>query len=374
MSTGRVRPFREDDIPAVADIFEKVFRKDKKPAEESLKDYFRQVYFENPWRDPELPSLVYEAESNVRGFLGVLPMRLSSRGQTYWAAIGGNFMVDPTERDPFGGIQILKNFFGGKQDISMTDTGNEKARKMWEGLGGVTSPAYSMHWIRMLRPLRLGMSFLRQKKALMPVEWLGRPFASVIDRLLARSINTPLKLLSSEKERSELTDQELLGVLDRLSRKGMLSPSYDFNSLTWFIRKAEEKKVFGSLLKRAVREKDGSIAGWFLYYPNPGGIGQVLQFGSLRRSVDEVLDALLEDAWSNGSIALVGRAEPRDIKVFSSRNCLFFHRSNYFLMHSANAALIQAIQSGKANLSRMEGDWWTRFQGDTFEEELKPIS
>ncbi len=364
--SDRVRPFTQDDIPALADMFENVFRQSEKPAEQSLKEYFRMVYFENPWRDKDFPSLVFEADRVIRGFLGVLPIKISHRGNSHWAAVGGNFMVDPSVKNPFAGIQILKNFFGGKQDISMTDTGNEKARKMWEGLGGVTSPAYSMHWIRILRPLRFGMSFFRKGAARLPVKLLGDPIASLVDPLISRGLQTPFKVGPSGMQTRKLSMEGLLDGLKHLAGHGGISPDYDKNSLAWFVHRAEEKKVFGDLKKTAVWE-NGSMAGWFLYYPNPGAVGQVLQFGSLRKSTGGVLDALLEDAWKSGSTALIGRAEPRDLKEFSLRNCFFFHRSNYFLMHSTNDALIQAIQSGNANLSRLEGDWWTRFQSDKFD-------
>jgi hypothetical protein len=114
--------------------------------------------------------------------------------------------------------------------------------------------------------------------------------------------------------------------------------------------------------------EDEAMAGWFLFYPNRGGIGQVLQIGAVSGSIRLVLGHLFKEASENGSLAVMGRMEPKYMKELTEEYCFDFHRSNYLLVHSINVEMLNAVHSGDAFLTRLEGEWWTRFQGDSFED------
>src|ERR1700736_1707193 len=78
--TAQVRACSPDDMPAVAGLFQRTFRSARRAAPASLTAYLRELYFEHPWRDPALASKVFVADGAVRGFIGILPLRLAFRG------------------------------------------------------------------------------------------------------------------------------------------------------------------------------------------------------------------------------------------------------------------------------------------------------
>ena len=54
-----VRSFTREDVPIVADLFVKIFRRTEGHAPKELLEYFERIYFHNPWYTEALPSLVY---------------------------------------------------------------------------------------------------------------------------------------------------------------------------------------------------------------------------------------------------------------------------------------------------------------------------
>ncbi len=315
-----------------------------------------------------MPSLVYEtSEGKVAGFLGVLPLQMKFEGKIIWAGIGGNYMVDSELKNPLAGPRILKKFLSGPQSLSMSDTGNDIGRKMWEGLGGGVSYNQSLHWIRPLRPIQLTSTITKEKATLLRLAGiLVQSFGRIFDRLSATWQSCPLHLGNPTGYVKEITLQEIQDSIQIASSKRTLAPAYSGDVLQWILQKAHEKSEFGPLRTMGVYTQEHSLTGWFLYYPNPGKIGQVLQVGSRCSTISNVLDHLFRDAYEMKSLGLIGRMEPVFIKEFSTKFCLFFHRSHYFVMHAKNAGILHAINSGDAYLTRLEGEWWTRLQGDSF--------
>ncbi len=60
-----IRPFVKADIPQVADLCEKVFGGRERATPQTLRAYFEAVFFNSPWYDDALPSLVYQ-DNNIK--------------------------------------------------------------------------------------------------------------------------------------------------------------------------------------------------------------------------------------------------------------------------------------------------------------------
>src|SRR5262245_22803332 len=123
-----VRPFTRSDIPQVAKLFQKVFFENGRtaPSSKKLEAYFEEMFFHNPWAEEmveeEAPSLVYETGDRVIiGFIGVIPRRMLLHGRSIRAATSMHFMVDPASRSTLAGVQLLRTFFSGPQELSLTD-------------------------------------------------------------------------------------------------------------------------------------------------------------------------------------------------------------------------------------------------------------
>src|SRR5262245_40265196 len=184
-----VRPFTKNDIPQVVKLFQKVFFNNGQtaPSSSKLDAYFEEMFFHTPWTErwiergterggekgteegaeEELPSLVYETgDGAIIGFIGIIPRRMLLHGRPIRAAASMHFMVEPGSRSTLAGIRLLKTFFSGPQDLSLTDSGGAVGRKIWEGLGGDTALAYSINWTRLLRPSRYVLNILARKNRL----------------------------------------------------------------------------------------------------------------------------------------------------------------------------------------------------------------
>jgi len=359
-----LRTFAEDDIPAAAALFGRVYPKERWTSQSACEAYFREMLFDNPWRDLDLPSWVAEEDGRLTGFAGVMPRRMLFRGRPIRVAVGFQFMVDPDRRNGLAALQLARAALSGPQDLFIADGANELSRRMWTGLGGTAPLLYNLHWTRALRPVRFALSRLEARRALpsalkLPARWLG----ALTDALATRL--HPSKLNREEVELAEdaLDVAAMLAHLPDMADGNALQPQYDARSLAWLLEQTARKARHGKLRARTVLESGRSLIGWYLYYLRTGGVSEVVQIAARNGSFDRVLQRLLADAWREGAAAVRGRLDPRHVQELSDRHCWFRREGTWTLVHSRHADVAAAIHEGNAFLSRLEGEWWLRFQG-----------
>src|SRR5260370_13115420 len=184
-----LRTFAEDDIPAAAALFGRVYPKQRWASQAACEAYFREMLFNNPWRDLDLPSWVAEEDGRMAGFAGVMPRRMLFRGRRIRVAVGCQFMVDPNRRHGLTALQLARAALSGSQDLFIADGANDLSRQMWAALGGTAPLLYNLHWTRPLRPARFALSLLQERRALSSLVTLAaRPLAALADALLARGL------------------------------------------------------------------------------------------------------------------------------------------------------------------------------------------
>lgn len=360
--TKRIRTFTPDDIPQVVELHRNVFPTNSILPHE-LAAHFRRLFFENPWYDAELPSFVYQEDGGkIGGFYGVIPRPMRMKGRLIRVAVSSQFMVDPSVRNRLAAVELQRAFFAGPQDLSFTDGANEASRKIWEGLGGLTSFPFSVHWTRLLRPAGYFLDRWKNRGLSAPARLCLRPLSALTDFLATRKHKSPFHQAQQSPE-EDFACETLLEQLPRFAATKSLCPDYDESSLRWLMGQAGEKQCHGKLRKALVRSSRGEIVGWYMYYLNPNGISQVLQLVAARNSIRQVLDQLFFHAWRLGSFAVSGRMDPEFSTDFSEERCLFSFSGPRMLVHSRRADLREAIQRGDAFLTRLEGEWWMRLQG-----------
>jgi hypothetical protein len=359
-----VRPFVEDDIPAVAALFERAYPDQHWESAAAREAYFREILFDNPWRDLDLPSWVAEEESRMAGFAGVMPRRMVFRGRAIRVAVGCQFMVDPNRRHGLTALQLARAAISGSQDLFIADGANDLSRQMWAALGGTAPLLYNLHWTRPLRPARLALSLLEKKHALPRVLALpARSLSALADILAARILPGRLERKEVELTEETLDAAVMLAHLPEVTDGNALQPQYDAHSLTWLLQQTARKARHGELRARAVLEGGQRVLGWYLYYVRAGEVGEVVQVAARNGAFGRVLQRLLVDAWRNGATAVRGRLDPRHVQELSDRHCWLRREGAWTLVHSRHADLAAAIHQGSAFLSRLEGEWWLRFQG-----------
>lgn len=361
-----IRPFSKDDIPQVVDMFQRLLLRNTEggrlQSRELLPDYFEQIFFHNPWYDEEITSLVYEnASGRIIGFLGVTPRPMLMRHHPIRMAISLHFMVEPESRTSLAGIQLLKSFFAGPQDISLTDGAGKVGREVWEGLGGVTTYLYSQRWARILKPSQFVVSQLAKRTSFASLASVMTPLCRLFDAGTTKLVPKYFPRLNSKYSEEELDIGTLITYLPRLAGNRAIQPVYDDHSLQWIFSHARQMHSYGALQSVLVRDEIGEVVGWYLYYLKSGDMSTVIQIVARKNSFNEILDHLFEHARRHGATALIGRLEAQYIQELSDKYCWFDRFSGWTLIHSQNFEVLHAIQRGDAFLSKLEGEWCLQF-------------
>ncbi len=89
-----IRPFEPADVPAAVALFERMQQSGSSLA--GLEAMYRALLFEDPWADPELPSLVYEDENGeLAGYITRCTRRFRFDAEPVRLSTTIHFFVDP---------------------------------------------------------------------------------------------------------------------------------------------------------------------------------------------------------------------------------------------------------------------------------------
>ncbi len=360
-----IRSFEKEDIPAVTEIFKSLFLKENRsrrslPAS-ALNDHFEDIFFNNPWYDSEITSLVSESrEGRINGFLGVVPREMNFSGRPIRMAVSLYHMVDPESRSTMVGIHLLKRFFAGPQDLSLTDGAGDIGRRVWMGAGGSQAPLYSLQWERILKPVRLGVEFLARPRLLSFSEPLLSPLASLSDSVATRFMPGSLQKIETGCSEEDLDLKTMIDLIPVFYQPGLLLPVYREETLQWILDQAGRLRLHGDLKKVMVRNAEREVIGWFLYYAAAGKRCPVLHVAAKRGEMHVILNHLFHHANRHGVTALFGWINPRNIQDIADHYC-YFRLGAWTLIHSRHRELINIFQSGEASISKLDGEWFLHF-------------
>lgn len=357
-----IRPFRRDDIPQVADMFQRLMLSEgpsmRSLAPTRLPDYFEQIFFHHPWYDEAYPSLVYqESDGKIIGFIGVVTRPMLLRGQPIRLSVSFHLMVEPQSRSSMAGVQLLKALFAGPQDLSLTDGAGEVGRKVWTGVGGTTALLYSQVWTRILRPTRHAVDLLGARGGTFtPIARALSPLCSLTDAAAARALPNRFSNPPTQYSEEKLDVETMATHLPQFTKSAALQPVYDEESLHWLLTNAAQMKHFGELQKVLIRDAQRAVVGWFLYYLKPGGTSRVIQYVARKGAVNELLDCLFHHARRHGAATIAGRLTPNYMQELSDKYCYFDRNYSWALVHSNNPELLNVIHRGEAFLTGLEGE------------------
>lgn len=360
---GEVRPLEAGDIPAVAALFQKSFRRPRDVSPESLRRYLMELFLRHPLADAQMPSRVHvAARGTINGFIGILPARMRFQERPIRAAIAGSLMVDDPARDPLAGARLMRAFFKGPQDLSFSESANAVSQNMWERLGGFAAPAYSMEWVRVLRPFAASLALLAR---VAPPAGLLRPLGRGLDYVASPLTRRLLALGSATAAGVDATDEAMLRAVPEFAAAFTLRPEWSDDILRWTLAHALRKERHGPLVQRMVTARSGRPLGCYFYYARPGGIAWVLDVLARPQAAGAVVDDLFAHASAQGCCAVRGRTQPHLLDALLRRRCLLLHRAST-VVHAREPVLMQAIRSGDALLNGLAGEAWTRLIGGEF--------
>jgi hypothetical protein len=360
---ARLREFTEADIPSVVGLFERVYPEQRWQSRSDCEQYFREIFFANPWHDLELPGWLAEERGGVVGFLGVLPRRMQFGTRSLRVAVGSTFMVHPEWRHSLIAMTLMRKVASGPQDIFFTDGANEELRRLWPTIGGAIPILQNLDWTRLLRPAGYTLTLFGRGQRRHALRLAASAPCALADAVAARMRPNRFNRREDALSDEPLDAALMLEHLPQVANGGYpLRSQYDDRSLTWLLEQVARKSRHGRLRARAVREH-GKLLGWFVYYARRGTINEVLQVAACDGAYDRLLGRLFSDAWQQGATAVRGRLDPYHLQQLSDRHCWMRREGAWTLVHSRHADLVTAMERGSAGFSRLDGEWWLRFLG-----------
>lgn len=356
-----MRPFHEDDAPAVAALWEYWFRSKTRAPASDLVDYVRRLYVEHPSRDDEIPPLVAEDDDGrILGFLGVMvtPVILDGRRER----LAGVFpsVVDPDAPTTVATF-LLRRFLKGPQALTLSDGGHVRFEGIWERLGGRIDPLRSLRWVKVLRPAALGAERLGEGGARAALRGALGPLARGADWLARRGADERFASRASTLTAEPLTPSGTIEAVRELRGDARMRPDYDEAHLEWLFAEMGRIRSHGTLHGRLLRTARGDLAGWYVYYLNPGGVSRVFALDAREERTGEVLDHLFSHADAAGAAAVIGRLEPRLRAPLVAREAFVHAGGSLLMVHSKDASLMDDALLGRLSFSRLEGEnwyWW----------------
>jgi hypothetical protein len=315
-----------------------------------------------------MPPLVYLDKGKVVGALGVLPRTMEFRGRPIRIATMTLYMVDPDYRNG-PAVQLLSRLLKGPQEFSWTDGASGSVAALWGAMGGHAASSYSSNWIRILRPLataRMGLDRIgRAGRLLGPAAGL---LSATGDYLISKTPWKALREPVSPYSSKPVSPEELLGCIQELGWREALKPHYTAETFPWLMREAATNRT-GVLRMMTVSNAEGERSGWFIYFAVRGGASFVLQIG-VRRKQDfkNTLLALFHDAWRQGSACVKGAAIPQYLTAMTELQCIFRHPHDRVVIHSRNPEIANALRTGEAAITRLDGIGWLRFASENWEQ------
>jgi GNAT superfamily N-acetyltransferase len=353
-----IRALRRSDLPQAAALFELVLGSGVRAAKPARVHLFERLFFDNPWADRDLPSLVAVDEGGrVAGFIGAEVRRMRFGDRAARAVWSQHFVVDPAARRLGVGAVLLRRMLNGAQDATLTDSASEISCRLWEGLGGQTLHLKGIHWVRVLRPWRVAAQLALPKRRPRLCAALS-PLIDVLDSAAALGAGRYLEPDPTSDTAAPLTPEAMVDLLPAVTKRLTLYPDYDEAFLAWLFEELVKVGRRGRLVAHLVRDRSGRPLGWYMYYLRPGWRSEVLQVVADQRNAGRVLDHLLSHAHGHGSAAVRGRLEPGLVEAVVRRRCLLWHRGGV-LADSRDPELLCALQSEGSLATRLEGEWWS---------------
>jgi Acetyltransferase (GNAT) domain len=362
-----IRPLERADLPAVARLFALVWRGEEVDRGGELERFFASTLLDNPWADPELPSLVATEGEEIVGFIGSNTRRITFDGAPRRMVCSAHLVAHPRVRGQAVGARLMKSLLAGPQDLTITDGATDDVRRMWEAFGGVSVPLGALSFVRLFMPAALAADLALDRRgkriATSPLRFVTRTADRAAELVARRRLVPP----SPETNAAPLTPTLLVANVDDVASTVRLRSAYDKAYVTWLfgeLARVEERGTLwadgiprGRLWAEAVRT-NGTVVGWYVCHHREGGFCRVLQFATAPRAADDVFAQLSFRARLFGAAALYGRLEPSLVAPVTNAPYIVRRSDGRLLVHSRDPEIATAVRAGDALLTRMDGEWW----------------
>ena len=358
LSEGRLKVFEPRDILRVASLYDIVFeRGDGKPSNR-LCEHFEELFFNNPWADPLVPSWIYETnQGDIKAFVASHPRKMLFDGEPIMCAATGYWMVAEDYRGRRLGSLMSRHSAEQGPVLSYSDTGRPygtPGRGIWQraGHGGRILVA-SIQWECVLRSSRRCDATKGGSRILQ----LPR---RIVDEARLRRRRWRMEPLLEGTRISDVAPSTMEQLPEMLRPGTRLYPRYDAEYVSWLFKVTASTFTRGELRHSTVVHRDGKgIDGWYFLYLADTGKAEVLQIVSKQEGHERTLAQLLAHAYAEGATSVMGHWSGHDVLLAAqSMGCHIGYIPSRTSIYTHNTEIMRAVMSGDYFLSGFEGDSW----------------
>lgn len=353
-----ITPLCYDDIDAVVALSRQYFPRSSEYTTAQLKKRTTELYFKNGSLLPDACPLVSRTgNGRVNGFLGVITKHFRYRERRVDVAHCHHLMATDEARKQLMPLRLLQHFLSGPQDLFFSDGSSEATRLLWQRLGGEQVTGESLYYKIPLRPASFAAGHVLKNLRNLAgdsMRWL----ASGVDAV-AGKMRIPLFYHKESGISLIQLDQQVLSVLlAKMKPFYHLFPEYHPSDIQRLFHLLEGESRYGKLHKMALLDSNHEPVGWFIYYAEHKGLCEVIQAVAIPGKQTELFSALSAHAYSRGGIEVSGRLMPGQLQTPFTTKAIAVPGRMWTLIKSDDTGLKHLIQSGKAFLTRLEGDLW----------------
>ena len=316
-------------------------------------EHFDHQFLQAPTVDPEIPSLVAtDSTGRVIGFLGanVISMRFDRRAVR--AVATGPLFTEPDARAV--SVLLLRSLLAGPQELTFSDKHNLEAHRLFSRLGARVVHPRCVWWeVNLRRAEHWVMSSAPSPRRFLTPAL--RALARIADRYASH--RSPKAPNGAAVAAEPLTPDLVASHVSDLVGWARLRPEYDTTLLRWRLEQLAQVRRLGTLRALALREKNGTVLGWFIVLVPRGRIATVVQVIAREGKEETVLEGLLAAAYVGGAVAVRGRLEPELAFALTRIGCELQQRA-CLLAHTTCDEIWSALTSDRSVLTLLDGEPW----------------
>lgn len=360
MRSRAIAPMQRGDVPEVAALFQRVFRKGGAPSPQFCA-YFEESFFGSPLHSEAEGGLVHrDADGVIDSALLVIPMQVRVNGQPVTGRLMSNYMTDPKKRTR-GGADMVLTIRARNQAFCFSDSANPVSADHWKAVGGHVLPIQSLDWRHILRP---GAWFANRAAAKLPpllarfAGILAKPLDAALRRLIPSLVPPP------DGEGTAMSRDDFIAAAPGLVERFAVHPAWGAPELGWMLDMAALNTIDGPLTLRQVRDENGKLAGCSVFYARPGGVARMLNILARPGQEGVVVADLLAHADAIGCVGVQGMAQPFLMEALCRRKGMSFVPRGFYCISTRDPAIVDAARRGDVYLGGLLGEDWSRLVTD----------
>ncbi len=351
------------DIPAVARLFNRIFRKHDQAPGEDLRGYLETVFFGSPHYSPDLGSVVHEnAASGIDSAILSVPMAFMVEGRPIVARLLCAFMADG-KAGAVGAARLARTMRAPRQDMCFSDNASPVSADHWVAAGGFVLPIQSLEWQRSFLPLTAAAILAGTHFPM-----AGSPVLvgalRIVDRALRRLRPSMRPKAQGACRIEPASAEEFLECAGPMLERFAVRPAWSRSEFDWLMRVASMNRNLGTLQGRKIVLADGRTIGAFLFFGKQGAVATVLNLVCEEGRELDVAAATFARLDAEGYALAAGMAQPFLMNAISRQRWLSFRHRGYFCMVTRHAGLKEAAERNDIYVGGLASETWSRLLTD----------